>query len=82
MSGWIWVYLTLIVPPERWRELFVSAFLGGFTRTFPVQYLFEGVLGAWTHHYPFFNIMGLPVWLALIWFAETLIFPITCPGAP
>ena len=82
MSGWIWPYLALLVvaaarlfvPAERWQELFVSALLGGFILTFPVQYLFETVLGAWTHQYPFFNVLGLPIWLAVVWFGETLIF--------
>lgn len=82
MSEWIWPYIAvttlalarLLVPPERWRELFVSALLGGFSLTFPVQYLFGVVLGAWTHHYPFWNVLDVPVWLAVAWFGETLIF--------
>lgn len=63
-----------LVPRPRWRELWVTALLGGFFMTFAIQYLLGTVLGAWTHAFPSLMVLGVPAWLGIAWFALALVF--------
>ncbi|MEW6524768.1 MAG: hypothetical protein AB1445_14700 [Bacillota bacterium] len=64
----------LLVPWQRWKELFVTALIGGFLLTFVLNYMFAIELGAWAHRFPSMMVLGVPVWLGITWFAEVLVF--------
>jgi hypothetical protein len=65
-----------LVPASRWRKLWVTALWGGFFMTFVIQHLLGTVLGAWRYRFafPFFQVLGVPAWVGLAWFALVLIF--------
>ncbi|MEW6524619.1 MAG: hypothetical protein AB1445_13915 [Bacillota bacterium] len=64
----------VLVPAHSWRELWPTSLVGGFLLAYLIQYLVGEVLGAWRHLFPSLNLIGIPVWLPLAWFFETLIF--------
>lgn len=69
-----WVVTYLLVPREKIRRLIGIGFWGGLVLTVVIQVLAIAVLGLWKFNYMLLPILGFPLFLLLMWFAETILF--------
>lgn len=69
-----WIVTYFLVPREKLKRLFTVGFWGGLVLTVIIQYIAVDLLGLWKFNFMLVPILGFPLFLPLIWFAETILF--------
>ncbi|MCL6508790.1 MAG: hypothetical protein K6T59_17405, partial [Bryobacteraceae bacterium] len=72
----------ILIPRHRWIELIPAAVLGGFVLSYAVQAIGGAVLGLWAYKHAHLPVLGMPVWLAVAFAAEVMIFLNFLPRSP
>ncbi len=67
-------FSVIMIPRRRWLELVPSAVLGGFVLSYVVQILGGILLGLWTYNSMSLPVLGMPLWLAVAFAAEVMLF--------
>ncbi|MCR4397532.1 MAG: hypothetical protein NUV93_01035 [Firmicutes bacterium] len=72
----------ILVPRHRWIELIPSAVLGGFVLSYIVHIIGGTILGLWTYSNMSLPVLGMPLWLAVAFGAEVIMFLHFLPESP
>ncbi len=67
-------FSVILIPRHRWIELIPSAVLGGFVLSYIVQIIGGTLLGLWAYKNMSLPVLGMPLWLAIAFAAEVMIF--------
>lgn len=67
-------FSVILIPRRRWLELVPSAVLGGFVLSYVVQIIGGTLLGLWSYNNMSLPVLGMPLWLAIAFAAEVMLF--------
>lgn len=70
----VWAATFLLAPVRKTRGLLSVGFWGGLVLTVILQLVFEYWLGLYRFHFMLWPILGFPLMLPFMWFAETVLF--------
>lgn len=74
LAALAWAVTFLLVPREKIKRLLSIGFWGGLVLTIIIQVVSVYWLGLYKFNFMQFPILGFPLFLPFIWFAETIIF--------